>query len=221
MHGHVSCIKPWNRWSINDGAEWTKLFLILEDFWALYSTCSKWFEHCWPLFNLWLVDQMMIRTSGRWQPRISRARFPVVDNTSIHSGVFQFINLFLLYCEEILHFWQMPAEVAAAESGGHWSNLRNLRNLRHLRNLWPPLQQISPEHQFRHFRHLHRHSSYLSVSVVWVCKFFPCQHLSEYLAEKVSTEVLPPPTICGGLWHLLQLISRPPVLIAQISYYFW
>ncbi|KAJ7850738.1 hypothetical protein B0H13DRAFT_1905564 [Mycena leptocephala] len=38
----------------------------------------------------------------------------------------------------------MPAEVAAAESGGHRSSRGNLRNLR---NLWPPLQQISPEHQ--------------------------------------------------------------------------
>ncbi|KAJ7876207.1 hypothetical protein B0H13DRAFT_1893789 [Mycena leptocephala] len=38
----------------------------------------------------------------------------------------------------ILQSIQMPAEVAAAESGGHRGNLRNL---------WPPLQQISPENQ--------------------------------------------------------------------------
>ncbi|KAJ7882447.1 hypothetical protein B0H13DRAFT_2278339 [Mycena leptocephala] len=59
----------------------------------------------------------------RSQPRISRAVFQP---------------------STILQSIQMPAEVAAAESGGHRGNLRNLRNLH---NLWPPLQRISPENQ--------------------------------------------------------------------------
>ncbi|KAJ7855241.1 hypothetical protein B0H13DRAFT_1903219 [Mycena leptocephala] len=58
-------------------------------------------------------------------------RFPAVDNTSIHS--------------EILHFWQMPAEVAAAESGGHRisGNMFSTDELA----LPPPLPPLAPTQQ--------------------------------------------------------------------------